>query len=207
MAGVLWSRYPLVSADPRTRSWLSLLDNLGRSPATVDAYGRGLDQYLRFCKALGVDAADATLEHVSLFVRHLRGEAETLSGSTASVSNATLQQRLTALRSGHSRSAWRTAHERSFAVLPARFSTAAGRQERPIVKEGFERVSSTRRATFGPSNRTSRIEAMQTFRIVAADVSIGADRSPGAAPTAQAKDRPSRFVYRLAFLRPCTPRT
>ena len=92
MAGVLWSRYPFVSADPRSRSWLSLLDNLGRSPATVDAYGRGLDQYLRFCIALGVDAADATLEHVSLFVRHLRGEAETLSGSTASVSNATLQQ-------------------------------------------------------------------------------------------------------------------
>ena len=76
MAGVLWSRYPFVSADPRSRSWLSLLDNLGRSPATVDAYGRGLDQYLRFCIALGVDAADATLEHVSLFVRHLRGEAE-----------------------------------------------------------------------------------------------------------------------------------
>jgi integrase/recombinase XerD len=98
MAEILWSRYPFVAADPRGRSWLSVLDNLGRSPATVDAYGRGLDQYLRFCEALGVDAADATLEHVSLFVRHLRGEAEPLSGVTTGVSNATLQQRLTALR-------------------------------------------------------------------------------------------------------------
>jgi hypothetical protein len=38
MAEVLWSHYLFVSADPRSRSWLSLLDNLGRSPATVDAY-------------------------------------------------------------------------------------------------------------------------------------------------------------------------
>ena len=98
MVEIVWSRYPFVAADPQGRSWLSVLDNLGRSPATVDAYGRGLDQYLRFCEALGVDAAAATLEHVSLFVRHLRGEAEPLSGATRGVSNATLQQRLAALR-------------------------------------------------------------------------------------------------------------
>jgi integrase/recombinase XerD len=98
MAEVLWSRYPFVAADPQCRSWLTVLDNLGRSPATVDAYGRGLDQYLSFCAALGVKPADATLEHVSLFVRHLRGEDEPHSGATTGVSNATLQQRLTALR-------------------------------------------------------------------------------------------------------------
>lgn len=40
-----WSHFPLAAAEPQGRSWLALLGNLGRSPATVDAYGRGLDQY------------------------------------------------------------------------------------------------------------------------------------------------------------------
>ncbi len=92
----LWSHYPLVAAEPQGRSWLALLDNLGRSPATVEAYGRSLDQYLRFCQRCGIDAETATLEHVSLFVRHLRGEGDVPIASR--VSNATLQQRLTAVR-------------------------------------------------------------------------------------------------------------
>jgi integrase/recombinase XerD len=93
----VWSHYPLVGAEPQGRSWLTLLGNLGRSAATVDAYGRGLDQYLRYCQACGIDATTATLEHVSLFVRHLRGEAGDIP-VTSRVSNATLQQRLTAVR-------------------------------------------------------------------------------------------------------------
>ncbi len=93
-----WSRYPLVAAEPQGRSWLTLIDNLGRLPATVDAYGRGLDRCLRFCRALGIDAAAATLEHVSLFVRHLRGEPTDFLPARPAVSNATLQQRVTAVR-------------------------------------------------------------------------------------------------------------
>lgn len=95
MSNPVWSRYPLVSDDKQGRSWLTLLSNLQRSPATVDAYGRGLDQYLRFCREHGVDATSATLEHVSLFVRQLSGD---LDGARQRVSNATLQQRLTAVR-------------------------------------------------------------------------------------------------------------
>ncbi|MCR0984059.1 tyrosine-type recombinase/integrase [Roseomonas populi] len=93
----IWSHYPLVAAEPQGRSWLTLLDNLGRSPATVEAYGRGLDQFLRYCRAHGIDAPAATLEHVSLFVRYLRGETDA-TPTTSPVSNATLQQRLTAVR-------------------------------------------------------------------------------------------------------------
>jgi len=93
----VWSHYLLAAAEPHGRSWLTLLGNLGRSPATVDAYGRGLDQYLRFCRDLRLDAPSATLEHVSLFVRHLNGEADD-APARSRVSNATLQQRLTAVR-------------------------------------------------------------------------------------------------------------
>ncbi len=96
MSTPVWSRYPLVSADTQGRSWLTLLNNLQRSPATVDAYGRGLNQYLRFCQDFGVDATSATLEHVSLFVRQLSGDID--GAPVQRVSNATLQQRLTAIR-------------------------------------------------------------------------------------------------------------
>ena len=93
----VWSHYPLVAVNPQGHSWLMLLGNLGRSSATVDAYGRGLNQFLCYCQAHGIDPMTATLEHVSLFVRHLRGEPDAI--PTASrVSNATLQQRLTAIR-------------------------------------------------------------------------------------------------------------
>lgn len=93
----VWSHYSLVAVEPQARSWLTLLSNLGRSPATVEAYGRGLDQYFRYCQAYGIDATTATLEHVSLFVRHLRGEEDD-KPVPSRVSNATLQQRLTAVR-------------------------------------------------------------------------------------------------------------
>lgn len=99
MPEAAWSRYPLVASNEQGASWLTLLENLGRSSATIDAYGRSLDQYLRFCQDLGIDAAAATLEHVSLFVRHLRGEPGTLlHPARPAVSNATLQQRITAVR-------------------------------------------------------------------------------------------------------------
>lgn len=61
-----WSRYPQVSENQQGCLWLSLLDNLGRSPATIDAYARGLDQYLSFCTAVGIPAEAATLAQVSI---------------------------------------------------------------------------------------------------------------------------------------------
>jgi len=57
-----------------------------------------LNQYLDFCQACSVTAAAATLEHVSLFVRHLRGEDAHSLPVRPAVSNATLQQRITAVR-------------------------------------------------------------------------------------------------------------
>ena len=80
------NRYPLVD------EWLQLLGNLGRSPATLDAYGRGVTHYLAYCTSSSVAAEAATLEDVSLYIRHL------LPGSPSAVANSTLHQRLTAIR-------------------------------------------------------------------------------------------------------------
>ena len=130
----VWSHYPLAAAEPQGRSWLTLLGNLGRSPATVDAYGRGFDQYLRFCRDLRLDASSATLEHVSLFVRHLNGEAD---GTPARVrvSNATLQQRLTAVRLWYDHLIYQGIRELN-PVLRGRYVQAGGREPEHA---GFQR--------------------------------------------------------------------
>lgn len=88
---------PAVAAQPAAQDWLRLLANLGRAERTIDAYGRGLDQYLSFCSSRDVDALTATLEDVSLFVRWQRGEAEEAPWREP-VSNSTLIQRITAVR-------------------------------------------------------------------------------------------------------------
>lgn len=80
------SRYPSVQA------WLVLLGNLGRAPATLDAYGRGLAHYLLHCEGSGLEPESATFEQVTLYIRKL------LPGEKNAVANATLHQRLTAIR-------------------------------------------------------------------------------------------------------------
>jgi integrase/recombinase XerD len=97
MANLVWERYPFLSENQHGRSWLILLGNLGRADATLDAYARALSNYFSFCLDLGVEAETATLKHVSLYVRHLGGDAQ--DGKTSiRRSNATMQQHLTAVR-------------------------------------------------------------------------------------------------------------
>jgi len=122
-----WSRYPHVAAEPEGRSWLMLIDNLGRSPATVDAYARGLNQYLDFCQVCSVTAAAATLEHVSLFVRHLRGEDAHFLPVRPAVSNATLQQRITAVRLWYDHLVYQGLRERN-PVPRGQLRSTSGRQ-------------------------------------------------------------------------------
>ncbi|WP_275024048.1 site-specific integrase, partial [Pseudomonas syringae group genomosp. 3] len=77
---------------PSVQQWLALLGNLGRAPATLDAYGRGLAHYLLHCEASGLEAESITFEQVTLYIRRL------LPGQENAVANSTLHQRLTAIR-------------------------------------------------------------------------------------------------------------
>lgn len=72
--------------------WLQILGNLGRAAATVDAYGHAIAHYLRFCEEQRWNAEEATFEQITLYIRGL------LPGHPNAVANATLQQRLTAIR-------------------------------------------------------------------------------------------------------------
>lgn len=104
MAEVRWERYPLVAATPHARSWLAIQANLGLAPNTVEAYGRALQDFLAFSTRRAVAAETATREHIAAYVGDLtsrpnrRGAAVRVLDSGVGLANATLQQRLTAVR-------------------------------------------------------------------------------------------------------------
>jgi site-specific recombinase XerD len=104
---VRWERYPLVAARGTTRAWLQIQADQGLARNTIEAYGRALQDYLAFSarrqvEADGVDAA--TREQVATYVRDLttrpnpRGASIRALDPGSGLANATLQQRLTAVR-------------------------------------------------------------------------------------------------------------
>jgi integrase/recombinase XerD len=104
MTDIRWERYPLLAQRQHSRSWLQIQGNLGLAPNTIDAYGRALEDYLRFCRRLEIAAEAATREHIALYVHDLatrpnpRGSKILVLDSGVGVANATLRQRLTAIR-------------------------------------------------------------------------------------------------------------
>jgi integrase/recombinase XerD len=104
MTEVPWERYPLLAQTPPAQTWLQIQHNLGLAPNTIAAYGRALNDYLSFCHGHQIVAEAATKEHLSQYVHDLtsrpnpRGERVRVLDSGAGLANATLQQRLTAIR-------------------------------------------------------------------------------------------------------------
>ena len=100
----LQERWPALAAVPPALAWLGMRSDLGIAPRTLDAYARGVSEYLAFCAALGTDPLTAGREHVARFVRHLTERPARHPGVNSSssgrpcLSNATVQQRLTAVR-------------------------------------------------------------------------------------------------------------
>jgi integrase/recombinase XerD len=105
MAEVPWPRFPYVAAHDPAHRWLQFTANLGRARNTVEAYGRAVEDHLRFCGSVGADPLtlrpDVIADWVSdlharpnrcgLQVRHL--------ASRAGLSQATIQLRISAVRS------------------------------------------------------------------------------------------------------------
>lgn len=104
MNEVRWERYPKVAQERHARSWLAMLANLGRAGNTIDAYGRALDDFFAFSARKGVEPTVAGREHLAGYVRDLllrpnpRGANVRALDSASGLANATLQQRLTAVR-------------------------------------------------------------------------------------------------------------
>src|SRR4051812_22309232 len=50
-AASLQDRWPVLAAVPPALAWLGMRADLGIAPRTLDAYARGLSEYLAFCAA------------------------------------------------------------------------------------------------------------------------------------------------------------
>jgi integrase/recombinase XerD len=104
MAMVLEEKWPVLGRHARAAEWLGIWADLGQAPRTIDAYGRGLGEYLQVCEQQAVDPMRATRAQVAVFVRELtmrpgrRGENVVALDSGAGLANVTLQQRLVPVR-------------------------------------------------------------------------------------------------------------
>jgi integrase/recombinase XerD len=100
----LEERWPVLAIVVPALAWLRMRADLGMAPRTLDAYARGLSEYLAFCASISAEPVSAGREHVARFVRHLTGRPSQHRGANSSssgrpcLSNATVQQRLTAVR-------------------------------------------------------------------------------------------------------------
>jgi integrase/recombinase XerD len=101
---VLSEKWPVLGRHERAAEWLQIWSDLGRAPRTIDAYARGLGEFLLACERDGVVPEAASRAHVAAFVRELRtrpsrsGANVLALDSGAGLSNATLQQRLVPVR-------------------------------------------------------------------------------------------------------------
>ena len=101
---IRWARFPITQGDARGRQWLEIQVLLGLAPNTIEAYGRGLEQFLRWSKDQNVVPEAATRADIANYVGFLRdqpgsaGSAVVAINSGSGLSNATLQQRLTVVR-------------------------------------------------------------------------------------------------------------
>jgi site-specific recombinase XerD len=104
MTDIRWERYLHVAQQDHVRAWLQIQGNLGLAPNTIDAYGRALNDYLAFCQRQETEVETATREALSMYIRDMtsrpnpRGVNVRVLDSGFGLANATLQQRLTAIR-------------------------------------------------------------------------------------------------------------
>src|SRR5687768_16596062 len=100
MSEVRWARYPLVERSPQAKSWLNLVA-VGLAPATVDAYGRALQDYFAFTDRVAADLTTAGRAHIAAYLRDLaarpnrRAAAMPAPDARTGLANGTLQLYLT----------------------------------------------------------------------------------------------------------------
>jgi integrase/recombinase XerD len=99
-----WDRYPLTSAHQDARRWINSCVFLGLARNTVVAYAHAVESFLTYCQSRAIDARSASRDTIAQYVGHLRtlprsGRLNVIRiDSQGVLSNATLQQHITAVR-------------------------------------------------------------------------------------------------------------
>ena len=68
---IRWERFPRIAALPEAKQWLEIQSLLGLADNTVEAYGRGLEDFLRWCAGSLVIAGSAGRDNVARYVADL----------------------------------------------------------------------------------------------------------------------------------------
>jgi integrase/recombinase XerD len=99
---IRWNLYPRVAAHNHARSWVEIQRKLLRAPKTVDAYARGLDDYLRLCAQKDLHVEQATKSEIACYVEEMSTRAHKARADCKTIrpglANRTILQRLTAVR-------------------------------------------------------------------------------------------------------------
>src|SRR5260370_24057854 len=100
---VRWERYPRVSENAHAREWLKFQSTRGLAANTLDAYGRGLDAYLKFLESAGVELESVVRSTIGAYIQEIAQRPASRSLKVkpevrTTLSNATLQQHLTVIR-------------------------------------------------------------------------------------------------------------
>jgi site-specific recombinase XerD len=104
MTEIQWTLYPYVAELDHAKDWLVIQKKLLRASKTIDAYARGLNDFLSVCERSAFRVESATKGDIASYVEEMasRPQAE-VQGSrhkygTVGLANKTMQQRLTAVR-------------------------------------------------------------------------------------------------------------
>jgi integrase/recombinase XerD len=95
MTMIRWARFPFSEREPQVQMWLTMEADLGRAQNTVEAYARGLEDFLGFLSRRDLPVVTVSRANVAAYVRDLdtRGSRHGAEGDTAGygqLANATL---------------------------------------------------------------------------------------------------------------------
>ena len=65
-----WPRYPTVVQDDLSRRLLEIQRDLALVQNTIEAYGRGLEEYLRFIRKDALSAVKVGRQGIAAYVKH-----------------------------------------------------------------------------------------------------------------------------------------
>lgn len=103
-ARIEWDRYQRMAKSSQAKAWLIMVANLQLAQNTIEAYGRGVEDFFSFCHRQGIEAETATKGNIAEWINDLatrpnsRSAGRVVTGSQAGLSGATIQLKITAVR-------------------------------------------------------------------------------------------------------------
>lgn len=104
MQNISWEFYPSVAENAHARNWLETQAMLGLAKNTIQAYGRGANDYLVFCQRTARPFVEATKADSVAYIDDRAHRPNPKGGNIrylhtgTGLANKTLQQRLTVVR-------------------------------------------------------------------------------------------------------------